>query len=964
MMARSAELCILAVLALGTQDPGGEGQPFEGALVLEAPALPEGPVAGDIVLSINGRPCTSLAVLRRHLADALGSPAKARVRRQDREIDLEWTPPTGTYRLTDGVTPAEQFRRSHAKDLEKPGVQAGLSAIQAAFDGKSRSALRHLERAREAGLTDVLLDWAEATVYIRQQNLPAQGEPSLTRAMKALENPKGADTRRTLGLCHIVASFRHFLHERQLEPAVQEWAAARAFGVDTSELARALGPALPQDSSDTWALRAQSFEDDPLDRSLAEWLAARAPTQEAGLRYAESARRLSGKFVSDPRLQLAGLIAKLEVEPESRAELQAFLARASSLSGDDRARGLDALAASFEHAGDRVRGFDVRLESLTLSATLARARSAAAAARRTGRYAPVLRFLRSLDNPKTNETSKKAYLALYGSLLTEALIREGVPSLYEGARLARSGRTAEAAALLVARSAELAQPELQIAAGIILRDAGGSIDPETFFRPEWDFWMSRRWEGPADALRSLQLQVRTGTERDSWLEESLDRVLKGVSPTIVSALKAEVAWRAKQPERAAALLRQAAKEAERPDASRGWIPIYAEGRVCETAQDYIEALRDRHQVGLELPPRNLRRTAGPAALGESDEEPRSLKQIMDESEAIVLGVVDEVDRPNRTFRLKTTKTLKGTDRGMLEVNFATAQDWHADALFNRLAPDQVTVSFFRKDPGKSAGAFVYFNRLFLRMKADPGPGWAVSLIERSMNRTFNGSATELATCVEDALSGRKEPPALQKGLPPLRRESFGVPPPEGTRGRMYVPDAEGFIRNWLILRPLALDGRASDHTEESQKEFFERQWFPGQNHVRPAAGDAPLAGRLDLQWEEYDSEEYFVDLGETPNSLSLGVVYLHSAKDIPEAILSIGSDDSSRWLVNGEEVLRVYAGRGIGRDQNRSKPVRLRAGLNIVMFSVINGIGPSAASLRVLGADGKPVPGLSYSLTP
>lgn len=958
-MPQSAELCFLAVLGLGLQDPGGEGLTFEGALVLEAPALPEGPAAGDVVLSINGRPCASLAVLRRHLADALGSPTKARVRRQEREIDLEWTPAIGTYRLTDAATPVVLFRRSHAKDLEKPEVQAGLSAVQAAFDGKSRTALRQLERAREGGLTDVLLDWAEATVYLRQQNLPAEGEVPLSRALKALENPKGADGRRTLGFCRIVASFRHLLHERKTEPAVKEWTAARALGVDTSELARALGPALPQDAPETWTLRAQSFDDDPLDRPLAEWLAARAPTQEATLRYAEWVRRLSGSKESDPRLQLSGLIAKVEAEPDARAELQAYLAAAPSISGDDRARGLDALAAAFEHAGDRARGFDLRLESLTLSATLARARSAAAGARRTDQYAPVLRFLRSMDNPKVNDTSKRSYLALYGSLLTEALIREGVPSLHEGARLARLGRTAEAAAFLAARSAELAQPELQIAAGIVLRDAGGTVDPETFFRPELEFWMGRRWEGSADAFRSILLQMRTAPERDAWLEESIDRVLKGVSPAIISAIKAEVAWRAKQPERAVALLRQAAKESERLDASRGWIPVYAEGRVCETALDYIAALRDLHQVPLELAARAPHRTAGPAAVGESDEEPRSLQRILDESETIILGVVDEVDRANRTFRLKPTKTLKGADRGTMEVNAATAQDWHADALLGRVAPDLMAVSFV----GKNGGAFVYFNRLFVRMVADPGPGWAVSLIERAMNRTFSGSAAELATCVEDALSGRKAPPPLKEGLRPLARESFGVPTAEGTR-RMYVPDAEGFIRHWLVLRPLQLDARASDHTEASQKVFFERQWFPGQNTVRPFAGDAPLSGRLDLQWEEYEAEGYAVDLADTPNSMSLGVVYLHSAKEVPEAFLSIGSDDSSRWRVNGQEVLTVYSGRGIGKDQDRSKPVRLQAGVNIVMFSVINGIGPSGASLRILGADGKAVPGLSYTLTP
>src|SRR5688572_2593828 len=100
-MQRSISLLVLALLGPALQDPAGEGLPFEGALVVEAPVAADGLAPGDVLLSIQGRPSTTLAILRRQLAESLGSTVKARLRRQDRELEIEWIPAPGAYRLTD-----------------------------------------------------------------------------------------------------------------------------------------------------------------------------------------------------------------------------------------------------------------------------------------------------------------------------------------------------------------------------------------------------------------------------------------------------------------------------------------------------------------------------------------------------------------------------------------------------------------------------------------------------------------------------------------------------------------------------------------------------------------------------------------------------------------------------------------------------------------------------------------------
>ena len=56
---------------------------------------------------------------------------------------------------------------------------------------------------------------------------------------------------------------------------------------------------------------------------------------------------------------------------------------------------------------------------------------------------------------------------------------------------------------------------------------------------------------------------------------------------------------------------------------------------------------------------------------------------------------------------------------------------------------------------------------------------------------------------------------------------------------------------------------------------------------------------------------------------SFSVFYVIAEKDLENVKLSIGSDDSSVWRVNGKEVIRVYAGRDYDKDTDQSKPLTL-----------------------------------------
>ena len=186
-------------------------------------------------------------------------------------------------------------------------------------------------------------------------------------------------------------------------------------------------------------------------------------------------------------------------------------------------------------------------------------------------------------------------------------------------------------------------------------------------------------------------------------------------------------------------------------------------------------------------------------------------------------------------------------------------------------------------------------------------------------------------------------------------------------------DGEGYIRSWLVLAPIKLgDDEAGTHEEAAQKPVFAKEHFAGQKDGSPKDGEKVKAGDAEAAWRAVRSDEPVLDLGKTAEAagkeaekaIYFGVAYVEAAKDTADVKLSIGSDDSSVWTVNGKEAVRAYAGRAAEKDQDKSEPLALKKGVNVVRFAVINGEGPAGACARFVDKDDKPVTDLKVSLEP
>lgn len=159
-------------------------------------------------------------------------------------------------------------------------------------------------------------------------------------------------------------------------------------------------------------------------------------------------------------------------------------------------------------------------------------------------------------------------------------------------------------------------------------------------------------------------------------------------------------------------------------------------------------------------------------------------------------------------------------------------------------------------------------------------------------------------------------------------------------GETFKPTDGGFIANWLVLEPITLADSASSHDEENQKGMFDKEYFAGLKTATPKNGEKVKVGETELSWRAIAAEGDILNLPEVNNSLYIAVTYIHCEEEMSGLSLKIGSDDSSMWLLNGKEVLRVYQGRGVDRDQNSTpEPITLNKGTNVLMALVINGEG-------------------------
>lgn len=176
----------------------------------------------------------------------------------------------------------------------------------------------------------------------------------------------------------------------------------------------------------------------------------------------------------------------------------------------------------------------------------------------------------------------------------------------------------------------------------------------------------------------------------------------------------------------------------------------------------------------------------------------------------------------------------------------------------------------------------------------------------------------------------------------------------------FAPDADGFIRHWLVLAPIPV-------AEDSGATEIDRDLLQGEAAVKPRAGDSVAIGGAPLTWQAHTSQDFFIDFlqafGKTrgEDAAAYAAAYVLADEEM-KVTLSIGSNDEAKAWVNGQPVVRFAETRTLEKDTD-SGNVTLAKGQNLLLFKVINEKNNWQGCARFL-RDGVPVKNIRIALAP
>lgn len=180
-----------------------------------------------------------------------------------------------------------------------------------------------------------------------------------------------------------------------------------------------------------------------------------------------------------------------------------------------------------------------------------------------------------------------------------------------------------------------------------------------------------------------------------------------------------------------------------------------------------------------------------------------------------------------------------------------------------------------------------------------------------------------------------------------------------TAAQPFKPDADGFIRNWLVLAPIPIEG-------ESGATAIDAPMLDGEAAIKPKAGDTVIIGGKPFTWKAHQASDYFVDfLQAFPERgeyvAAYAVAYVLADEDM-NVTLALSTNDQGKAWVNGKPVFKFAETRVLEKDTDRIN-VSLVKGQNVLVLKVVNEVNNWQSCARFL-KDGAPVTNLRIALAP
>ena len=176
------------------------------------------------------------------------------------------------------------------------------------------------------------------------------------------------------------------------------------------------------------------------------------------------------------------------------------------------------------------------------------------------------------------------------------------------------------------------------------------------------------------------------------------------------------------------------------------------------------------------------------------------------------------------------------------------------------------------------------------------------------------------------------------------------------------PDAEGYIRHWVMLAPVALrDG-------ETCAEALLKEQIKDEAALRPKAGDKVKVGGKELVWQNISTSTNYFDFNEVLKSINdhaagYMVTYIECEKEMPDVIVAVASNDQGRIYFNGVDIYAFTEARPLMLDADKGK-VTLKKGVNVMIFKITNEQNSWQGAMRLMEQSGAPLKNVRIKLTP
>jgi hypothetical protein len=176
------------------------------------------------------------------------------------------------------------------------------------------------------------------------------------------------------------------------------------------------------------------------------------------------------------------------------------------------------------------------------------------------------------------------------------------------------------------------------------------------------------------------------------------------------------------------------------------------------------------------------------------------------------------------------------------------------------------------------------------------------------------------------------------------------------------PDAEGYIRDWIMLAPVALS------EGDTCAEALLKDQIPNESALRPKAGEKVKVGGKELTWRNVHASTNYFDFNETLKSINdhvagYMVTYIECEKEMPDVVLAVASNDQGRIYFNGVDIYAFTEARPLMLDADKGK-VTLKKGVNVIIFKVTNEQNSWQGAMRLMDKSGAPVKDVRIKLTP